>query len=255
MKWADQEKARKKLRKRLTDILTRTLQNEDGFARLRAIRKGDLRQAFSEARDWQAIVDAMPEARQSIFYAMRQDAVDVARTRAELQRVRRLAFVDELEIQAENTGDEYDPALIDQYLADLEQMSAQDAESIINTYNYDLAIAIANIAAGLGGLAILALLQEWEERRLAWKTKVIVQYTEISARELGQRAFYWGKDYEGYAMLEPRTAVCPICQGWIDRGRVPVRVAMNNPPPYHIRCPHTWDIVTKQLSTGRHRMD
>jgi len=245
MKWADQEKQRKKLRKRLTGILTRMLQNEDGFARLKAISKSNLRQAFSEARNWQAIVDAMPEDRQAIFYAMRQDDIDVARTRAELLRVRRLAFVDELDIQAEITGDEYDPALIEQYLAALEQMSAQDAESIINTYNYDLAIAIANIAAGLGGLAILALLQEWEERRLAWKIQVVGMYTEISARGLAQKAFYFGRQYDGYAMLEPRSAVCPICQGWIDRGRVPIWVAVGNPPPYHPNCPHLWSIVLK----------
>ena len=42
----------------------------------------------------------------------------------------------------------------------------------------------------------------------------------------------------GYAVLEPRTAVCPVCQGWIERGEVPLRVAMNHPPPYHFRCPH-----------------
>jgi len=28
--------------------------------------------------------------------------------------------------------------------------------------------------------------------------------------------------------------------GWINRGDVPLRVATNNPPPYHLRCPHYW---------------
>ena len=55
-------------------------------------------------------------------------------------------------------------------------------------------------------------------------------------------------DLMGTARLEPRTAVCPVCQGWIARGSVPVRVALNNPSPFHPSCPHSWDITPKRVA-------
>jgi len=42
------------------------------------------------------------------------------------------------------------------------------------------------------------------------------------------------------AVLEPKTAVCPVCAGWIRRGEVPAYVAAKNPGNFHINCPHEW---------------
>jgi hypothetical protein len=52
--------------------------------------------------------------------------------------------------------------------------------------------------------------------------------------------------------MEPLTAVCPICQGWLARiaryGPVPLHVAAANPTPYHPNCPHTWITLPNRVS-------
>ena len=73
--------------------------------------------------------------------------------------------------------------------------------------------------------------------------------TDNSARAMAQQDFYQHNGQMGSAKLEPRTAVCPICQGWIARGIVPLRVALNNPPPYHPNCPHIFDIRPNKVAS------
>jgi hypothetical protein len=57
-----------------------------------------------------------------------------------------------------------------------------------------------------------------------------------TARAMAQQDFYMFNDVEGFAVLLPRLAKCPICQGWVNRGKVPLAEAQLNPPPYHVRC-------------------
>ena len=268
MKWADQEKQRKKLRSKLRAIITQALNNDDGFARLRGLsdeewqaaqKKDDteigeqLEEPFPPGRDWHGLVDAMTNVQKMVHLAMRYDIIDQERIRGELLRARRLAYEDELNIQAANVGCAGRKARLGNgpILSALNGMSERDAASIVNTYNYDLAIAIRNISIEVpraNRYTYAARLRTWEAARSKWKTPQIEQFTELTARSLAQVDFYkYNGELMGIARLEPRSAVCPICQGWIDRGGVPVRVAINKPPPYHVRCPHAWNITPKRV--------
>lgn len=266
MKWQEQEKQRKKLRAKLKAIIQQTLNNDDGLARLRglsdeewdAAQKEDLgeqlEEPFPPGRDWQSLVDQMTRVQKLVHLAMRYDQVDQERIRGDLLRVRRLAYEDELNIQAANVGCPQRKARLQNgpILSALNGMSERDAKSIVNTYNYDLAIAIRYIAAEVpraNRYTYAARLREWDAKRSQWKTPQIAQFTELTARSLAQADFYkYNGSLMGIARLEPRSAKCPICQGWITRGSVPVRIAINNPAPYHPNCPHLWDITPKRVA-------
>jgi hypothetical protein len=266
MKWADQEKQRKKLRSKLKAIIQQAINNDDGFARLRGLSDEEwqaaqkdealeeqLEEPFPPGRQWQPLVDSLTNVQKLVHLAMRYDVVDQERIRGELLRVRRLAYEDELNIQAANVGCAGRKARLGNgsILSTLNDMSERDAISIVNTYNYDLAIAIRNIFTEVptaNRYTYAARLRDWEAARSKWKTPQIEQFTESSARSLAQADFFrQNGELMGVARLEPRSAVCPICQGWISRGAVPVRIALNNPSPFHINCPHAWHITPKRV--------
>ena len=125
-------------------------------------------------------------------------------------------------------------------LDELRAASERDATSIVNTYNADLASAIRYIRAETptaNRYVYAKRLGEWEQKRAKWKDGQIAQYTEMSARAKAQQDFFAKNSvHEGTATLEPKRAVCPVCQGWVARGEVPITVAKNNPPPYHPNC-------------------
>ena len=91
--------------------------------------------------------------------------------------------------------------------------------------------------------------REWTPTYWNWKDTQVVGMTDGTARAQAQQDFYqFNGGILGTAKLEPRTAVCPVCQGWIDRGIVPLRVALNNPPPYHPNCEHTFSITADKVT-------
>jgi hypothetical protein len=162
--------------------------------------------------DWQSIVsERLTRVQKLVHLAVRADSVYVDSVRSELARARRRAYNDELSIQARRAGCNRQG---NGSPAELDRLSTEDAEAFANQYNTDLAAEIIRIRADS---------PEW---------------TEGTARSLAQEHFHKNNRLDGTAVLEPSTATCPICQGWINRGEVPLRVALNNPPPYHFRCPH-----------------
>jgi len=196
-------------------------------------------------RDWRAVVDGMTNVQKLVHLAMRQDPVDEENIRGSLLRARRLAYEDELTAQAIIVGCTGRTGRLTNgdILSGLNNDSRRDAASIVNTYNYDLAIAILNIAAEVPAAnryVYASRLQGWESARASWKNAQIALNTELTARSGAQQDFYRFNNIGGSATLQPTRAVCPICQGWIARGEVPVRVAQANPPPYHVNCPHLW---------------
>ncbi len=205
-------------------------------------------------RDWQSLVDsdAFSNVMRLIHLAMRMDFLDERRLRSELTRIRRGFYEQELAIQARRVGCGEQYALLQngQILNNLHEASTADAESIINTYNYDLAKAIQKIRAQVPTAnrhVYASRLAQWEEERMQWKAPQVELYTEMSARAQAQQDFWSHNRIQGYAELEPKTAVCPVCIGWVQRGRVPIEVAMNNPGPWHPWCPHIWRTFPEQL--------
>lgn len=197
-------------------------------------------------RDWQVIVDGFSPVMKLVHLAMRMTEDDVDRTKGDLTKRRRLAYEDELTIQAGRVGcpGRRGRLTTGPSLGMLSQESEENARSIVNTYNYDLALAIQHIQQEVPTAnrhVYAARLADWEAKRAVWKEAQISQYTESTARSLAQQDFYRYNDVTGYANLEPKEAVCPVCEGWIKKGDVDLVEAQNHPPPYHVNCPHYWE--------------
>lgn len=205
-------------------------------------------------RDWAAAVAQLTDVQKLVHLAMRYTSEDAERLRVELLRARRRAYEAELTAQAARVGCPGRRGNLGSgaSLSQLNAMSQQDAASIVNTYNYDLAIATANIGATTPSAnrhTYAKRLKAWDAERAGWKAAQIAQYTENSARSLAQSDFYkFNQAVLGVAELTPQTAACPVCQGWIARGQVPLRVATYNAPPYHVNCPHRWITAPEKVA-------
>ena len=185
---------------------------------------------------------------------MRQDSFDIDRIRSELLKTSRRVYEQELTMQAARVGCTGQGRLGNNpTLTELSDQARADAENIVNTYNFDLAAAIVQIrkdAPRANRNTYAKRLAEWEKKRNAWKSQQIAEWTEGIARVKAQQDFYRFNNLDGVGEVVPETAVCPVCQGWIKRGRIPLREILNNPPPYHIGCPHYIKTEAEKIPTG-----
>jgi hypothetical protein len=200
---------------------------------------------FSELRDWRPRVDDLTDVQKLVHLAARMDEYDIDAIRTDLLRARRQAFEDELRIQAARVGCPNRSAHLANgpILHAIAEESERDAAGIANTYNYELAgqlEAIRQDTPRANRHVYARRVSAWADKRNVDKSSVIAQWTEGTARARALSEFVTHNGGFGSARLEPLTAVCPVCEGWIRRGEVPLRTAANNPPPYHPRCPHVW---------------
>lgn len=204
-------------------------------------------------RNWRTVFDEMTRVQKLVHLAKRYAVDETATVKAAIQRMTRRAYEAELTIQASHVACNRQGHLTNEFImADLETDARDSSENITNTYNYDLAIAIQKISQQnrfANRHYYAKYLGIWETARDHWKIPQIQQYETGKARAQAMKDFYErNRDIIGIAALLPKTAVCPICQGWIARGTVPIRVAMNNPPPYHIGCPHRWHTTPDRVA-------
>lgn len=204
-------------------------------------------------RDWQSVVAQLTDVQKLVHLAMRMDSTNVEQLRGTLLKQRRLAYEDELVIQARRIGcgNQMARLVAGPALNRLNDMSKRDAESIVATYDYDLAFAIRTIGNEVPTAnrhVYASRLSQWEASRASWKNQQVAEFTENSARAMAQQDFYDQNRPNGVAVLLPKSGVCPICKGWIERGRVDARVATHHPPPYHPNCPHVWDFNWDKFS-------
>jgi hypothetical protein len=168
------------------------------------------------------------------------DAADVEEWRGRILRMRRQAYENELTIQAQKVGCNRVGRLAESdILSQLNNESQRAAESIVSTFNYHLAAAIVNIRSEVPTAnrhVYASRIAEWERGYWSWKLPQIQEDADRSARARAQQDFARLNVIMGSAKLEPTRAVCPVCKGWARRGIVPMRVALNNPPPYHPNC-------------------
>ena len=205
------------------------------------------------ARQWQPLVDQLSDVGKLVHLAARKEPLDVDRVRSELLRERRRYYEAELTAQAARVGCPGRSGNLKnaERLAILDELSRIDAVSIVNTYNYDLAVAIRYIRAQVptaNRYVYAKRLGDWGKNRDAWKNAQIAQYTENTARSMAQQDFYLFNANFGTAELVPKTAVCPVCRGWVARGEVPLRTAMNHPGPFHVNCPHLWETHPERVA-------
>lgn len=203
-------------------------------------------------RDWQAEITNLTNVQRLVHLAVRQDSVNVEQIRAELVKVRRRAYEQELSIQAARVGcaGRAGQLTVGPALTALNEQSKEDAKGIVNTYNAELVTAIQDIAAQLPSAnrnVYVKRLEEWETKRNVWKSEQIARYSEGTARSMAQADFYRMNKLSGVAILEPGTAKEPICAGWINRGEVPLKEALKNPMPIHVNCVHLWTINPERV--------
>ena len=207
-------------------------------------------------RNWQGVVAGMTDVQKLVHLAMRLSDDEIDRIRGELLREGRASYENELTMQARRVGcrNRTGRLTTGPALSELNRLYEEHARSIVNTYNYDLAGAIVAIGAELPTAnrnTYAARLRGWEGRRNAWKLPQIAQMTDGYARAMAQSDFHINNGIIGYAILQPIKAVCPVCMGWVARGEVPMREALNNPPPYHGFCPHLWRTYPDKASAGQ----
>jgi hypothetical protein len=196
-------------------------------------------------RDWRERVKTLSNVQRLVHLAMRQTADDSEQMRRELVKVRRRAYEDEITIQAGRLGCSEGKGRLKRgpALTAMNEQSKGDAASIINTYNYSLAVQIETIGKQVKSAnrnTYASRLGAWDSEYAKAKAVEVAQWTEGTARRQAQQDFVKLNDLQGHAVLHPRRAAEHICQGWVNRGKVPIKEAMANPPPYHGRCPHAW---------------
>jgi hypothetical protein len=187
-------------------------------------------------------LEGMSRVQRLVHLAVRHDAVTTEAIRSELFTARQRSYNDEIAIQTRRAGCTGGGDLRDKgILRELNQASKDDAKSISNTYNADLAAAIRSIAADnprANRNVYVARLRDWEADRAQTKAVSIAQYTESTARAAAFSDFVKLNSIEGTAVLQPEEAVCPVCEGLVSRGEIPIREASLSPPPFHQNCPH-----------------
>jgi hypothetical protein len=203
-------------------------------------------------RNWQALVNEMSNVQRLVHLAARWDMVDEENWRGDILRRMRTAYDEELTIQAMRVGCAGRRGQLRNgpLLSALNDTAKGHAASIVNTYNYDLALFILNVGRQTptaNRFVYAKRYADWYTARSQWKDPQIGLMSMQVARTRAQQDFINQNGRMGSARLLPTTAVCPVCQGWINRGRVPLNVAMNNPGPFHQGCPHYWAIESGRI--------
>lgn len=197
-------------------------------------------------REWRPVVDGMSDIQKKIHLAFRQTSDNVDATRRALLNARRREYeatITEL-AKLSGCGEKMGRLREGPTLTEINDMSRVEAEGIVNTYNYDLALAIVAIRESTpraNRYTYAKRLEAWHTNRAEAKDRQIAIHTNLTGRSLAQRDFAQLNGLAGKARLMGPGPVCPICQGWMMRGWVDIKVALRNPAPYHLNCPHWWD--------------
>lgn len=203
-------------------------------------------------RDWQSTVDEFSRIQKVVHLLHRmQDDVHGAAIQSELFKQKRLAYTDELTSQAAAIGcvgrkGVASPAILSEMLEE----AKTEASGIINTYNYDLALAIRNIKATApkaNRYTYAKRLGEWEDNRNEWKSKQIMLWNTVKWQDRAVADFLVNNpQLRGTARVEPQnTAVCDVCREWVGKGNVPIEQTKQTTWPAHLNCPHRWVINYK----------
>lgn len=212
--------------------------------------------------NWQALIqsEGFTNVMRLVHLAVRMDSVNEDAYRAELVRTRRKAYEAAITEMAEEAGCDRAGLLGEgPILTELNEASQRDASSIVNTYNYELGLAIIAIKEEVPKAnrnTYVSRLRKWEQSRARWKDAQIAANTTLSARQKAQRDFININRVEGTVeLLGPDPAAEPVCQAALDMGRVPVEVANGIDMPAHLNCVHIWGSYKLDKLTGQECAD
>jgi len=137
--------------------------------------------------------------------------------------------------------------------------SQTDAESILNTRNYELIGVIQKAGVNAKPSEVSKLIKGWESARADWKGEQVATWTVGSTRHfISEEFFSRNRDNIGEAegsaiLLGKDPAAEKICQGWLNRGRVTIQEALDSKWPPHIGCVHVWEFDPKKVPFFRRR--
>jgi hypothetical protein len=198
-----------------------------------------------KAARWPSLVAQFSPVMRLIHGAMRMNEDDVQLMAKELFEARKTEFNAALDDYISQAGCAGSSDLKTRTELDfLRQDSQKDAQSIIDTYNMDLAKTIQKIKVSTPRAnrnTYASGLRNWEAGRKSWKATQIALWTTLTARDQALKSFAFHNKLRPKVRLMPRTAAEPICQGWINRGLVSFQIAVNNRSPFHLNCIHFWE--------------
>lgn len=209
------------------------------------------------AGDWRTLVagDEFTDVMKLVHLAYRMTIVEEESMRSTLLKSRKRAYEQELSALAASLGCKRQGRLTGgPALQALNQSSKDDARSMTRTYNWDLAVAILAIKREnprSNRNTYARRLNTWDANRSLWKSKQASMWAVLDATSAAQAAFLdLNTNVTGTAKLVgPNPAAEPLCQGWLNRGDVPAKVARANPSPFHPNCPHPWQYTLKRISS------
>jgi hypothetical protein len=200
------------------------------------------------ARDWQALVgsERFTAVMQLVHSYYRMTEADAARIVIEISKQKQQAYENELTKLASKAGCP-SVGVADTYTLDsIKDQSEDEANGIVDTYNWDLAYAIINIHDNhprANRNTYLNQLGGWNNSRASWKYVQIALHNSGEWQAQAQLDFTTYNDLTGWAELLPKKAAEPVCQRLAQRKRIPLREAqdyMSSWPP-HLNCPHYWE--------------
>lgn len=132
-------------------------------------------------------------------------------------------------------------------LAELKRMCAEDARSIVTTWNRDVDRQLARLydTNYRGNRHYYAKhMEAWATARDKWKARQIATYTEFSTESYAQRRFWEMNGLRGAAyVFDGPPPVCDDCRYLYGLGGVGQEVVDANPTPRHVNCEHFWRLL------------
>ena len=204
-------------------------------------------------RDWRVAVDGFTRVQMLVHLAARMQPEDAGDIQIQCFKQKRESYEDELSVQAANVGCAGRKGVTPpSTLPKMMEEARVEALGIINTYNYDLALAIGHIRAETptaNRYVYAKRLADWEDTRNEWKSKQIMLWNTVDWQDNAVRDFLANNPQlqdGGYAEVLPKATVCDVCAYWVKQGKVKISRMEEQKFPAHINCPHTWHVHYKR---------
>lgn len=190
----------------------------------------------------------MSKLTQTIALLYRMHDADQRKLADELLTMRKKAWATALRAEARKHGCNKTPnAPRREDLDELKRMCAEDAKSIVATWNRDVTRQIERIYEEnrkSNRRTYFKRLEAWDQARRAWKLPQIALVTETTTAEYARERFrkqnYLGGQKYVFAGPPP---TCEDCSRRFGAGIVTEAYIRKYPCPRHIGCPHTWEVV------------
>ena len=198
-------------------------------------------------RRWQPLFNSMTRVQKLVHLAYRRDSTYIREMGDSLFHRLRDAYQETLRREAIAIGcPDPGPVWVNEGpgLSALRQRADWAAESVANTYNYDLAVEIHHIRqetpTANRNVYAFRLLQ-WETERARWKNPQISLTETFWAINYAKEEFHRFNVIDvSYAEIRPFNTVCPICAELVSANPYPsvAAIFVETLLPVHANCPH-----------------